>query len=100
MAVIPGSGFHVSLRVPVCGILLLRQDWVRNHSIVFCRCPVTISECHRLCHPCSMTGFLQTSYYFAYSGLFCIGLGLLTGTIGFQASSVFVNRIYRNIKVD
>lgn len=47
-----------------------------------------------------MTGLLQTSYYFAYSGLFCVGLGLLTGTIGFFASSTFVYHIYRNIKVD
>ena len=64
---------------------------------------VCASVCMHVCvYMCarSMTGFLQTSFYFAYSGLFCCALGLLCGTIGFFASSSFVFRIYRNIKVD
>jgi transmembrane 9 superfamily protein 3 len=48
----------------------------------------------------SMSGLLQTSYYFAYMGLFCVAIAVMCGTIGFAASSLFVNRIYRNIKVD
>lgn len=48
----------------------------------------------------SMSGFLQTAFYFGYMGLFCLGMWLLCGTIGVMASTTFVTRIYRNIKVD
>lgn len=47
-----------------------------------------------------MTGFLQTSFYFGYTFLFCTALFVLCGTIGNMAASAFVHRIYRNIKVD
>ena len=49
---------------------------------------------------CSMSGLLQTSYYFAYMAVFCGAIAIMCGTLGFFSSSVFVNRIYRNIKVD
>jgi transmembrane 9 superfamily protein 3 len=48
----------------------------------------------------SMTGFLQTNYYFGYLGLFALALGLMCGAIGFVGASAFVQRIFRNIKVD
>jgi len=48
----------------------------------------------------SMTGFLQTAFYFSYMFLFCLALGLMCGTIGSLGSMVFVRRIYRNIKID
>lgn len=48
----------------------------------------------------SMSGFLQTAFYFGYMGMFCLGLLTLCGTIGVAAASKFVHRIYRNIKVD
>ena len=47
-----------------------------------------------------MSGLLQTSYYFAYMAVFCGAIAIMCGTLGFFSSSVFVNRIYRNIKVD
>ena len=47
-----------------------------------------------------MTGFFQTLFYFSYMALFCLALGLMTGTLGYTGCSVFVHRIYKNIKSD
>lgn len=47
-----------------------------------------------------MSGFFQTSFYFGYTLMFCLGLGILCGAIGYLGSSTFVRRIYRNIKCD
>jgi len=48
----------------------------------------------------SMTGFLQTNYYFGYLSVFALALGLMCGSIGFLGAFAFVQRIFRNIKVD
>ena len=47
-----------------------------------------------------MSGYVQTTFYFAYMFLFCAALGLMCGTIGYAGCSLFVHRIYRNIKSD
>jgi len=47
-----------------------------------------------------MTGLLQTSFYFGYMFMFCFALFLLCGSIGHAGASIFVKKIYRNIKVD
>ncbi|KNA04045.1 hypothetical protein SOVF_203280 [Spinacia oleracea] len=47
-----------------------------------------------------MTGFFQISFYFGYTLMFCLGLGILCGAVGFMGSNLFVRRIYRNIKCD
>lgn len=47
-----------------------------------------------------MTGFFQTCFYFGYTLIFCLGLAIMTGAIGYIGSAVFVRRIYRNIKCD
>jgi transmembrane 9 superfamily protein 3 len=47
-----------------------------------------------------MSGFFQTCFYFGYTSMFCIGLGVLCGAIGFIGTSVFVKRIYQNVKID
>ncbi|XP_073118955.1 transmembrane 9 superfamily member 1-like isoform X1 [Henckelia pumila] len=47
-----------------------------------------------------MSGFFQTSFYFGYTLMFCLGLGILCGAIGYLGSNLFVRRIYRNIKCD
>ncbi|KAF2589846.1 hypothetical protein F2Q70_00039945 [Brassica cretica] len=41
-----------------------------------------------------MSGFFQTSFYFGYTTMFCIGLGILCGAVGFLGSNLFVRRIY------
>ena len=47
-----------------------------------------------------MHGFLQTAFYFGYTGLFCIALAMVCGTVGVIGSKWFVTKIYRNIKID
>ncbi|MCO5561759.1 hypothetical protein L7F22_015382 [Adiantum nelumboides] len=47
-----------------------------------------------------MSGFFQMSFYFGYTLMFCLGLGILCGAVGYLGSSMFVRRIYRNIKCD
>ncbi|CAM8930966.1 unnamed protein product [Rhodiola kirilowii] len=47
-----------------------------------------------------MSGFFQTSFYFGYTLMFCLGLGILCGAVGFLGSNLFIRRIYRNIKCD
>ena len=47
-----------------------------------------------------MTGFFQTSFYFGYTAMFCIGLGIMCGAIGYLGAAAFVKRIYKNIKCD
>ncbi|EPS65883.1 hypothetical protein M569_08888, partial [Genlisea aurea] len=47
-----------------------------------------------------MSGFFQTSFYFGYTLMFCLGLGILCGAVGYLGSDLFVKRIYRNIKLD
>lgn len=47
-----------------------------------------------------MHGFLQTAFYFGYTAMFCIGLGIMCGALGFIGTSVFVKRIYHNVKID
>ncbi|GLT39975.1 hypothetical protein SLA2020_141390 [Shorea laevis] len=47
-----------------------------------------------------MSGFFQTSFYFGYTLMFCVGLGILCGAVGYLGSNLFVRRIYRNIKCD
>ena len=47
-----------------------------------------------------MSGFFQTWFYFSYMLLFCLALGIMCGTLGYTGCSMFVRRIYRNIKSD
>ncbi|GLU16347.1 hypothetical protein SLE2022_327850 [Rubroshorea leprosula] len=47
-----------------------------------------------------MSGFFQTSFYFGYTSMLCLGLGILCGAVGYLGSNSFVRRIYRNIKCD
>ena len=51
-------------------------------------------------HKTNMMGFFQTVYYFGYSLMLAVGVGLACGFVGYMASSVFVKRIYRNVKCD
>jgi len=41
-----------------------------------------------------MSGLLQTAFYFGYMFMFCVGLGIMTGSIGYLGTSVFVRRIF------
>eukprot|EP00466_Bigelowiella_natans_P018981 jgi/Bigna1/55590/estExt_Genewise1Plus.C_640042 len=47
-----------------------------------------------------MYGLMQTAFYFGYTSIFCFYLFLLTGTIAYIGTSIFVHRIYYYIKSD
>lgn len=47
-----------------------------------------------------VAGFVSAVLFFAYSLIGCLVYGLITGSIGFLASLLFVRRIYSAIKVD
>lgn len=47
-----------------------------------------------------MTGLLQVSYYFGYMFLFSAALFLMCGTLGSWGASVFVRKIYKDVKID
>eukprot|EP01059_Diplonema_ambulator_P002702 TRINITY_DN12349_c0_g1_i1.p1 TRINITY_DN12349_c0_g1~~TRINITY_DN12349_c0_g1_i1.p1 ORF type:complete len:589 (+),score=207.79 TRINITY_DN12349_c0_g1_i1:44-1768(+) len=48
----------------------------------------------------NMAGFFMTMFYFGYMALFCGSLAILCGTVSFVTANMFVNRIYRNIKLE
>ena len=47
-----------------------------------------------------MTGFFQTSYYFGYTALISLGMFCMLGFVGHSAASLFVRKIYQNVKID
>jgi transmembrane 9 superfamily member 2/4 len=47
-----------------------------------------------------LAGFVSTVLFFAYSLIGCLVYGLITGSIGYLASLLFVRRIYSAIKLD
>jgi len=47
-----------------------------------------------------MSGLLQVSFYFGYMLLFCTAIFFMCGTIGVWGVSLFVNKIYRDVKID
>jgi len=51
-------------------------------------------------HRTKMTGLFQTVFYFGYTTLLCFALFLITGSVGYWATNLFIRRIYRNIKID
>ncbi|XP_073842555.1 transmembrane 9 superfamily protein member 3 [Musca autumnalis] len=47
-----------------------------------------------------MYGLFQTTFYFGYMALFSGALGIICGTVGYIGTSVFVRKIYSNVKID
>lgn len=47
-----------------------------------------------------MYGLFQTSFYFGNTGLACIAIFLMLGSVGHFAANKFIMRIYRNVKLD
>ncbi|XP_055382600.1 transmembrane 9 superfamily member 3 [Condylostylus longicornis] len=47
-----------------------------------------------------MYGLFQTTFYFGYMALFSGGLGIICGTVGYVGTSIFVRKIYSNVKID
>ena len=70
-----------------------------QHACAWCRY-VYLYSIHYFFAKTKMTGFFQTAFYFGYTAMFCLGLGIMCGALGYLGSAIFVRRIYRNIKVD
>ncbi|KAI8059892.1 hypothetical protein BC940DRAFT_247236 [Gongronella butleri] len=84
---------------------LLNSEDHRWHWVSFWTCASTagyvyVYAIYYYLMKTKMTGLFQTSFYFGYSALMCIGLGLMLGFIGYTSSTLFVRTIYRNVKVD
>lgn len=47
-----------------------------------------------------MYGLFQTTFYFGYMALFSGALGIICGTVGYIGTSIFVRKIYSNVKID
>lgn len=47
-----------------------------------------------------MYGLFQTTFYFGYMALFSGALGIICGTTGYLGTSLFVRKIYSNVKID
>lgn len=47
-----------------------------------------------------MASLMQSTYYWCYSIIVAGTIALMSGSIGYVASSIFVRRIYRNVKCD
>lgn len=52
------------------------------------------------CYKTQMSGLLQISYYFGYMSLFCLAMFFMCGALGAWGASMFVHKIYRNVKID
>lgn len=61
---------------------------------------VFLYSIHYFMFKTKMTGFFQTCFYFGYTLIFCSGLAIMCGALGYLGASLFVRRIYRNIKCD
>lgn len=61
---------------------------------------VFLYSIHYFLFKTKMTGFFQTCYYFGYTAMGCLGLGLMCGAVGYMGASAFVRTIYRNVKCD
>ena len=46
------------------------------------------------------SNLVQTSFYFGYMAMFCLGLGLMCGGLGYLGTSMFVHKIYTYVKID
>lgn len=47
-----------------------------------------------------MYGLFQTVFYFGYMALFSGALGIICGTVGYIGTTLFVRKIYANVKID
>ncbi|XP_078433979.1 transmembrane nine 1 [Wolffia australiana] len=75
-------------------------QWTSFFSAASTALYVYLYSVYYFCVKTKMSGFFQTSFYFGYTLMFCLGLGILCGAVGYLGSTMFVRRIYRNIKCD
>ncbi|GAB5591834.1 hypothetical protein Unana1_06734 [Umbelopsis nana] len=102
--------FGILLIVTACVTIvstyfLLNSEDHRWHWMSFLTCASTsayiyIYATYYFFSRTRMTGFFQTSFYFGYTGLVCLGMFCLLGAVGHWATTQFVRKIYQNVKID
>jgi len=102
--------FVILLIVTVCVTIvstyvLLNSEDYRWHWSSFCSGGSTavyvyIYSIYYFFTKTRMSGIMQTCYYFGYMEMFCLGLFIMGGVIGFFGANLFVRRIYQYIKSD
>lgn len=89
----------------ICTYFLVNAEDYRWHWMSFCS-GASISlylysfALYYFLFKTHMTGMFQTTFYFAYTFVFCALVGLLCGTSAYTGASIFVHRIYGSIKAD
>eukprot|EP00002_Diphylleia_rotans_P037417 TRINITY_DN8356_c0_g1_i1.p1 TRINITY_DN8356_c0_g1~~TRINITY_DN8356_c0_g1_i1.p1 ORF type:complete len:592 (-),score=81.51 TRINITY_DN8356_c0_g1_i1:447-2222(-) len=48
----------------------------------------------------NMTGTLQTVFYYGYTLILCFAVWIVCGTVAYIGCYIFIDRIYRNVKLD
>jgi len=89
----------------VCCYLLLNSEDYRWHWTSFLAAASTsiyvyLYSIYYFFFKTKMYGMLQTTYYFGYSALFALGLGILCGSFGYAGADLFVKKIYRLVKLE
>ncbi|KAI8086354.1 uncharacterized protein BX664DRAFT_359893 [Halteromyces radiatus] len=84
---------------------LLNSEDHRWHWVSFWTCASTAGyvyaySVYYFFYKTKMTGLFQTSFYFGYTALFSLGLFFMLGSVGHFSASLFVRRIYQNVKID
>ncbi|KAI7901106.1 uncharacterized protein BX663DRAFT_457194 [Cokeromyces recurvatus] len=84
---------------------LLNSEDHRWHWVSFMTCASTagyiyIYSIYYFFMKTKMTGMFQTSFYFGYTALLCLGIFCMLGFVGHTIASQFVRKIYQNVKID
>ncbi|CDS07558.1 hypothetical protein LRAMOSA01507 [Lichtheimia ramosa] len=84
---------------------LLNSEDHRWHWLSFMTCASTslyvyLYSVYYFFAKTKMTGMFQTSFYFGYTALIALGMFCMLGFVGHSAATLFVRRIYQNVKID
>ncbi|KAI8982524.1 hypothetical protein BDB01DRAFT_792935 [Pilobolus umbonatus] len=84
---------------------LLNSEDHRWHWVSFMTCASTagyiyLYSIYYFFTKTKMTGMFQTSLYFGYTAMLSFGMFCMLGFVGHTASTLFVRKIYQNVKID
>lgn len=75
-------------------------QWTSFYSAASTSVYVFLYAIHYFVHKTRMSGFFQTAFYFGYTLMFTMGLGIMCGAVGYLGSSIFIRQIYSVVKCD
>lgn len=71
---------------------MVLSNWGNSVHLLYCFVPVYLQL--------QIEHFIPTILYFGYTFVMVVGFWLLTGTIGFYATYLFITKIYAAVKQD